>query len=188
MHILNIVARVLLAQFGPKADTTAENLEEALGTMMAGLEVDGDDASDDEGEESEDEEEGEDGEAVDDNVLVEEVDVLVRGLGDLSDEEREELKEAIVPLKQLLKKVCVTHHFLPCPSSSLVPQLRKLSNSILIGDIFGMILFGLCIDKFGRKIGIVLTTLFLVLVSSLTWVHERKLTSRVSSSRRPPTA
>lgn len=46
----------------------------------------------------------------------------------------------------------------------------QLSNSILIGDIFGMILFGLCIDKFGRKIGIVLTTLFLVLVSSLIQV------------------
>lgn len=41
----------------------------------------------------------------------------------------------------------------------------QLSNSILIGDIFGMILFGLCIDRFGRRIGIILTTLFLVLVS-----------------------
>jgi len=41
----------------------------------------------------------------------------------------------------------------------------QLSNSILIGDIFGMILFGVCIDKFGRRIGIILTTLFLVLVS-----------------------
>lgn len=42
----------------------------------------------------------------------------------------------------------------------------QLSNSILIGDIFGMILFGLCIDKFGRRLGIILTTLFLVLVSA----------------------
>lgn len=41
----------------------------------------------------------------------------------------------------------------------------RLSNSILIGDIFGMLIFGLCIDKFGRKVGIVLTTFFLVLVS-----------------------
>ncbi|KAK1563979.1 major facilitator superfamily domain-containing protein [Colletotrichum navitas] len=39
----------------------------------------------------------------------------------------------------------------------------RLSNSILIGDIFGMLLFGLCIDKFGRRVGIILTTLFLVL-------------------------
>lgn len=38
----------------------------------------------------------------------------------------------------------------------------RLSNSILIGDVFGMLLFGLCIDKFGRRVGIVLTTLFLV--------------------------
>ncbi|KAJ0343756.1 hypothetical protein KNSL1_010025 [Colletotrichum chrysophilum] len=41
----------------------------------------------------------------------------------------------------------------------------RLSNSILIGDIFGMLIFGLCIDRFGRKVGIVLTTFFLVLVS-----------------------
>lgn len=40
----------------------------------------------------------------------------------------------------------------------------RLSNSILIGDIFGMVLFGLCIDRFGRRIGIILTTFFLVLV------------------------
>ncbi|KAK1984887.1 major facilitator superfamily domain-containing protein [Colletotrichum cereale] len=39
----------------------------------------------------------------------------------------------------------------------------RLSNSILVGDIFGMLLFGLCIDKFGRRVGIILTTLFLVL-------------------------
>lgn len=38
----------------------------------------------------------------------------------------------------------------------------RLSNSILIGDVFGMLLFGLCIDKFGRRVGIILTTLFLV--------------------------
>jgi MFS family permease len=41
----------------------------------------------------------------------------------------------------------------------------RLSNSILIGDIFGMLIFGLCIDKFGRRMGIILTTIFLVLVS-----------------------
>ncbi|KXH28435.1 hypothetical protein CSAL01_11302 [Colletotrichum salicis] len=39
----------------------------------------------------------------------------------------------------------------------------RLSNSILIGDIFSMLIFGLCIDKFGRRVGIILTTLFLVL-------------------------
>ncbi|WQF77056.1 Putative major facilitator, sugar transporter, major facilitator superfamily [Colletotrichum destructivum] len=40
----------------------------------------------------------------------------------------------------------------------------RLSNSILVGDIFGMLIFGLCIDKFGRRVGIILTTLFLVLI------------------------
>jgi MFS family permease len=43
----------------------------------------------------------------------------------------------------------------------------RLSNSILIGDIFGMLLFGLCIDRFGRRIGIILTTFFLVFVGGL---------------------
>ncbi|KAJ4328738.1 hypothetical protein N0V84_000741 [Fusarium piperis] len=46
----------------------------------------------------------------------------------------------------------------------MTPQVKtRLSNSILIGDIFGMLLFGLCIDRFGRRIGIFLTTFFLVL-------------------------
>lgn len=50
----------------------------------------------------------------------------------------------------------------------MTPTVKtRLSNSILIGDIFGMLFFGLCIDKFGRRIGIVLTTLFLVFVSHL---------------------
>ncbi|KAH6969283.1 major facilitator superfamily domain-containing protein, partial [Fusarium avenaceum] len=46
----------------------------------------------------------------------------------------------------------------------MTPEVKtRLSNSILIGDIFGMLLFGLCIDRFGRRIGILLTTFFLVL-------------------------
>lgn len=44
----------------------------------------------------------------------------------------------------------------------------RLSNSILVGDVFGMIAFGLCIDLFGRRMGIILTTLFLVLVSFMS--------------------
>jgi MFS family permease len=48
----------------------------------------------------------------------------------------------------------------------------RLSNSILIGDIFGMLFFGLCIDRFGRKIGIILTTLFLVFVSQSVLVLD----------------
>ncbi|KAH8647395.1 major facilitator superfamily domain-containing protein [Xylariales sp. PMI_506] len=49
------------------------------------------------------------------------------------------------------------------PAQLTTDVKTRLSNSILIGDIFGMILFGLCIDRFGRRLGILLTTLFLVL-------------------------
>ncbi|KAK9319082.1 major facilitator superfamily domain-containing protein [Lipomyces orientalis] len=38
----------------------------------------------------------------------------------------------------------------------------RLSNSILVGEVIGMLLFGLCIDRFGRRIGIIATTIFLV--------------------------
>jgi MFS family permease len=40
----------------------------------------------------------------------------------------------------------------------------RLSNSILIGEVIGMLLFGFCIDKFGRRFGVIATTVFLVLV------------------------
>ncbi|KAK5107635.1 hypothetical protein LTR62_000970 [Meristemomyces frigidus] len=39
----------------------------------------------------------------------------------------------------------------------------RLSNSYLIGEIFGMLTFGYVIDKIGRRTGIVFATLFLVL-------------------------
>lgn len=56
------------------------------------------------------------------------------------------------------------------PKEMTTDVKTRLSNSILIGDVFGMIIFGLCIDRFGRKIGIILTTVFLVVVSHL---HRR---------------
>ncbi|GKT43489.1 glycerophosphoinositol permease 1 [Colletotrichum spaethianum] len=49
------------------------------------------------------------------------------------------------------------------PKQMTTEVKTRLSNSILVGDIFGMLIFGLCIDKFGRKVGIILTTFFLVL-------------------------
>ncbi|POR33123.1 hypothetical protein TPAR_06649 [Tolypocladium paradoxum] len=49
------------------------------------------------------------------------------------------------------------------PKQMTADVKTRLSNSILIGDIFGMVLFGLCIDRYGRRIGIILTTFFLVL-------------------------
>jgi fucose permease len=39
----------------------------------------------------------------------------------------------------------------------------RLTNSYLIGEIFGMLFFGWTIDKLGRRTGIVFATLFLVL-------------------------
>lgn len=39
----------------------------------------------------------------------------------------------------------------------------RLSNSYLIGEIFGMLFFGVLIDRMGRRTGIIAATLFLVL-------------------------
>lgn len=39
----------------------------------------------------------------------------------------------------------------------------RLSNSFLIGEIFGMLFFGALIDRVGRRTGVVATTSFLVL-------------------------
>jgi MFS family permease len=39
----------------------------------------------------------------------------------------------------------------------------RLSNSYLIGEIFGMLFFGSIIDRLGRRTGIVFATIFLIL-------------------------
>jgi MFS family permease len=39
----------------------------------------------------------------------------------------------------------------------------RLSNSYLIGEIFGMLFFGMIIDRLGRRTGIVFATIFLIL-------------------------
>ena len=116
LHILNLVARVLLAQFDSKKEDGADSLAEALGTMMEGLEVDED--SDDEDEDDlESEGEGNDGtgddEEIEDNVLDAEIEACVEEIEDLTEEERADLKAAIVPLRQLLKKVKTTHLYQP---------------------------------------------------------------------------
>lgn len=41
----------------------------------------------------------------------------------------------------------------------------RVSNAMLIGDIVGQVGFGLMIDRMGRKVGIVLCTLVVCLVS-----------------------
>lgn len=38
----------------------------------------------------------------------------------------------------------------------------RLSNSYLIGEIFGMLFFGFVIDKAGRRFGIIVATILLV--------------------------
>ncbi|KJK65105.1 MFS like protein [Aspergillus parasiticus SU-1] len=42
-------------------------------------------------------------------------------------------------------------------------QISRLSNSFLIGEIFGMLFFGVLIDRLGRRTGVVAATTFLVL-------------------------
>lgn len=39
----------------------------------------------------------------------------------------------------------------------------RLSNSYLIGEIFGMLFFGVLIDRIGRRTGIIAATVFLIL-------------------------
>jgi len=39
----------------------------------------------------------------------------------------------------------------------------RLSNSYLIGEIFGQLFFGFLIDRIGRRTGIIFATLFLIL-------------------------
>ncbi|KAF9264970.1 MFS general substrate transporter [Marasmius fiardii PR-910] len=49
------------------------------------------------------------------------------------------------------------------PKAATGEMSTRLSNSLLIGDVVGMLAFGFYIDRWGRRLGIVLTTLFLVL-------------------------
>ncbi|BCS17216.1 uncharacterized protein APUU_10044S [Aspergillus puulaauensis] len=49
------------------------------------------------------------------------------------------------------------------PNSMSSDIKSRLSNSFLIGEIFGMIFFGALIDRLGRRTGVIAATLFLVL-------------------------
>ncbi|KAF5863235.1 hypothetical protein ETB97_010463 [Aspergillus alliaceus] len=49
-------------------------------------------------------------------------------------------------------------------NDGMSPTIKsRLSNSFLIGEIFGMLFFGVLIDRVGRRTGVVAATLFLVL-------------------------
>lgn len=39
----------------------------------------------------------------------------------------------------------------------------RLSNSYLIGEIFGMLFFGVLVDRMGRRTGVIMATFFLIL-------------------------
>ncbi|THC89205.1 hypothetical protein EYZ11_011340 [Aspergillus tanneri] len=53
-----------------------------------------------------------------------------------------------------------THRYKSTMSSTIK---SRLSNSFLIGEVFGMLFFGALIDRLGRRTGVVAATLFLVL-------------------------
>lgn len=64
----------------------------------------------------------------------------------------------------------------------------RLSNSYLIGEIFGMLFFGALIDRVGRRAGVVAATIFFILgvvlataahgTSQLGYVRQRPTTER----------
>ena len=60
------------------------------------------------------------------------------------------------PLVERLIVFCIYPHGI----SSTIKT--RLSNSYLIGEIFGMLAFGFIIDKLGRRTGIVFATFFLI--------------------------
>jgi MFS family permease len=79
------------------------------------------------------------------------VTVLVAGLALFSDGYNAQIIGYMEPLFKVLYKEGM---------SSTIKT--RLSNSYLIGEIFGMLFFGYTIDKLGRRTGIVFATLLFV--------------------------
>jgi MFS family permease len=50
----------------------------------------------------------------------------------------------------------------------------RLSNSYLIGEIFGMLFFGILIDRIGRRTGVIAATAFLILGVALATASHGK--------------
>ncbi|KAF8885495.1 major facilitator superfamily domain-containing protein [Infundibulicybe gibba] len=60
------------------------------------------------------------------------------------------------------------------PDAQTTAMKTRLSNSALVGEVVGMLLFGLCIDRWGRKLGMFATTLLLVFgITLATAAHGR---------------
>lgn len=104
-HILNLVAKTIISQFDTKSGTAggdstrdsaaAAKQAAALAEIVAGLDMDSVEV------EVEAEVEGEG----DDDELDDEVDAWIDERCDLSDEEKDELRENVLPLKLILAKV-----------------------------------------------------------------------------------
>jgi hypothetical protein len=68
-------------------------------------------------------------------------------------------RQAII-LELVIELTSILHRYKDGMSSTMK---ARLSNSYLIGEIFGMLFFGVLIDRIGRRTGIITTTAFLIL-------------------------
>ncbi|KAF8885494.1 major facilitator superfamily domain-containing protein [Infundibulicybe gibba] len=64
------------------------------------------------------------------------------------------------------------------PDAQTNAMKTRLLNSTLFGEIVGMLLFGLCIDRWGRKLGMFATILLLVSGTTLATAAHGKVISR----------
>ena len=78
--------------------------------------------------------------------------VIVAGLALFSDGYNAQIIGYMEPLFSVLYKDGMSHII-----------KARLSNSYLIGEIFGMLFFGVLIDRIGRRTGVVTATAFLIL-------------------------
>lgn len=112
LHILNLISKIILGQFDAeedKEDATVAAAEEALKELMDGLDLQGDDAD------GMDEE----GDGIDEHM----VDQWIEERLDLTEAEREALKESMAPVKTLLMKVRIQYSPLN-PFLNLTPSFK----------------------------------------------------------------
>ena len=106
-HVINLVAKTILRQFevgkpGAGRETVDAEAEAILADLAAGTDLEG--LYDDDGAAGSEED---DGASLDDDV-----DGWIDERDDLSEEEREELRESVLPVKLALAKVCYNTHLL----------------------------------------------------------------------------
>lgn len=133
-HIINLIAKSILRQFevtkGRTSDDTAdEKTADILADLAAGLDLEDEPVYPMELSEDEDEKDGagEGGEGEEsDEVDVDDVDGWIDEREDLSDEEREELRESVLPLKLALAKVCLRTYMVLGPFSHFCTATKAL--------------------------------------------------------------